>query len=68
MGRKLSIVVEEADRGNVIRHSSEDDEGKAQGSIEIIEGVQGSVNLPARTRRRVNAIVAEWAGVTSIVE
>lgn len=59
MGRKLNVTIEEADRGNVLRISEEDGR-KSNGSLEVIEGQQGSVNLRDRTRRRVNEIVAAW--------
>ncbi len=59
MGRTLTVKIEEADRGNVLRVDSEDGK-KAGSSLEVIEGQQGSVNLRDRTRRRVNEIVAEF--------
>ncbi len=59
MGRRLSIEIEEYDRGNLVRVRHED--GKKAGlEGEIIEGQQGSVNLRDRTRRRVGEIVAAW--------
>lgn len=59
MGRRLSITIEEAERGNVVRVSHED--GKKAGTdLEVIEGQQGSINLRDRTRRRVHEIVADW--------
>jgi len=59
MGRRMTIEVEEAERGNVVRVSSEN--GKtSDGGLEVIEGQQGSVNLRDRTRRRLNEIVSSW--------
>ena len=59
MGRRLSITIEEAERGNVVRVGHADGK-KAGDELEVIEGQQGSVNLRDRTRRRVNEIVADW--------
>lgn len=66
MGRKVTIVVEEADRGNVLRivEEWEPTDGLPTaplGRLEILEGSQGSVNLRDRTRRRLGEIAAsEW--------
>ncbi len=61
MGRKLTITIEEADRGNVVRIENLDAPKKqGTGWLEIIEGSQGSVNLKDRTRRRLCELVADW--------
>jgi hypothetical protein len=53
MGQKVTVIVEAADRGNVVRVVTDYED-----RLEILEGVQGSVNLRDRTRRRIAEIAA----------
>lgn len=58
MARSLTIEVEEADRGNVIRVRVRNANGEESiPRLEVVQGVAGSANLKDKTRRRLNEIV-----------